>query len=64
MSPETMRKVYEGKSRANAVKLFCHECMGYEGHRNGGKSILSYKEASVRVTECNDKKCPLHAYRK
>jgi len=60
MKLETVRKVYAGKSRANAVKLFCRECMGYDGHRNGGESLVSYKEASFDVAKCNAEECPLH----
>jgi len=62
MNEEKLRKIYEGKSRAEAVKLFCRECMGYSYHRNGWKGV-SYQEASRRVKECEDKKCPLWKYR-
>jgi len=36
--------------------------MGYDGHR-GGKAGTPYVKAGMMVKECEDKVCPLWAYR-
>lgn len=44
----TLRRAYEGKSRAAGVKAFCLHCVGYS-------------RADVR--DCTSTGCPLHPYR-
>jgi len=63
MTKVTLRKIYSGKSRREAVMLFCRECMGYDGHREKKKSHVTYTEASYSVKECPSVKCPLYPYR-
>lgn len=62
MELERLTKIYNGKARADAVKLFCKECMGYDEHR-GGNSSVTYMEAAHSVSGCESRKCPLYAYR-
>ncbi len=51
-------------SRGKAIKLFCHECCGYDGARNPEKTpIVSYSTAGHEVKRCLDKKCPLWPFR-
>lgn len=62
MDREELEKIYKGKSRANAVRLFCKECMGYAGHRGG--NFVGPKEAATLAQGCTAKKCPLFPYRR
>ena len=57
------KAVYSGKSRKQAVILFCHECMGYDGHREP-KAHVSYISAGYEVMKCENEICPLWKYRK
>ena len=56
-------------TRGQAIKLFCLECMGYQGHRNDGasniarRSIVTPGEAYEEVKKCGDLECPFHAFR-
>lgn len=64
MNKTKLKKVYSGKSRKEAVYLFCHECMGYDGHHSGvKKSHVGYDEAGRLAKECNAVECPLFPYR-
>ena len=63
MNTNTLQKVYSGKARTKAVHLFCHECMGYDKHRNGNASV-GYVEAGLRVRDCEATRCPLYPYRR
>ena len=63
MEKSGLDKIYGGKSRADAVRLFCAECMGYDGHRIKGNSNVSYLSARLEVTHCQVKECPLWPYR-
>jgi len=59
----SLTQVYSGKSRTKAVVLFCHECMGYDGHREV-KPHVKYQEAGHLIDGCTAKRCPLYPYRK
>ena len=63
MDKHEITEVYEGRSRKKAINLFCRECMGYDGHRVGGKSLRSYNEATQEVANCPCVACPLYPYR-
>ena len=63
MKPSTLKRIYEGKSRAGAVRLFCAECMGYDGHRIEGAGNVSFLSARLEVKNCEAKECPLWPYR-
>ena len=63
MKTSTLKRIYAGKSRAGAVRLFCAECMGHDGHRVGGEGHVSYISARLEAAKCQDKKCPLWPYR-
>jgi len=55
-------KIYLGKSRKEAVVLFCHECNGFSEHLNDGIST-SWTKAGHDVSNCTVKQCPLYPYR-
>ena len=63
LKKENIEKVYSGKSRAKAVKLYCHECNGFDGHKKEGKPTVSYQTAGYAVIRCDVTDCPLHPYR-
>ena len=63
MNKKNIEKVYAGKSRMKAVRLYCHECCGFDGHKKEGKPTVSYISAGHLVVKCAVKNCPLHAYR-
>lgn len=50
-------------SRAQAMTLFCLECMGYDAHRSNGTRAISKIKAAFEVTKCTDPECPLFEWR-
>lgn len=64
---EAVRRVTQKKkrklSRAQAMTLFCLECMGYDGHRSGGTRSVTRRSAAYEVTRCTDPECPLYEWR-
>ncbi len=63
MKKQNIEKVFAGKSRTMAVKLYCHECNGYDSHKKDGKPTVSYQTAGYAVTRCAVQNCPLWPYR-
>lgn len=62
MQQKTLEKIYSGRSRTEAVRLFCKECMGYDGHLTGTPHIKEVAAAQW-VKACDNKRCPLWPYR-
>lgn len=60
MKKENIEKIYAGKSRMLAVRLFCRICMGFDLKN---KKNVSYSLASHRAAKCESKTCPLFNYR-
>jgi len=50
-------------SRAQAMTLFCLECVGYDGHRGDSTRSVKRREASHEITQCTDTECPLYEWR-
>ena len=62
IEPEWMKK-YPQITRAQAVQVFCRECMGYTKHRGGGPESQAWKKAGQMARECTDTECPLYRFR-
>lgn len=62
IEPEWMRR-YPQITRAQAIQVFCRECLGYTKHRGGGSESQAWKMAGQMAKECSDKLCPLYRFR-
>ena len=51
-------------TRGQAIRLFCLECQGWTGRRDGANSPVSIREASKGVEQCGDPHCFLYPHRK
>lgn len=54
---------YPQITRAQAVQVFCRECMGYAKHRGGGDESQTWSIAGKMARECTDTECPLYRFR-
>jgi len=62
IEPLWMRN-YPNLTRAQAMSLFCRECMGYTKHREEGKESQPWVTAGKMAKECTDPECPLFGFR-
>jgi len=62
IEPRWLKK-FPNITRAQAMQLFCRECMGYTRHRGGDSESQAWRKAGQMARECTDPKCPLYIFR-